>query len=172
MTSPFAALQEPTAAELNQAVQKIIKRGRRVTTSSASTSTTDIGVLRVSSITVLEGDLVAVQSSPLGLDSSVTNDEVRARVRYRLDGVDAGVTDTILPGSKVQTRQTDANVPEHKTIFATLPIAADGTLSVLLCVARLAGTGNATIFADGTEDIIELCVWNMGPDPGDSGVDV
>lgn len=172
MTSPFAALQEPTAYQLNRAVQKAIRRGRRVTSSSASTSTTDIGVLRVPSIPVLEGDLVAIQSSPLALDSSVVNDEIRARCRYRLDGVDAGATDTIVPGSKVQTRQTDANVPEHKTIFTTLPITADGTLSVLLCVSRIAGSGNAIIFADGTEDIIELVVWNMGPDPGDTGIDI
>lgn len=166
----FLAGERPTAGQLNRLGQAVA-RGRRIGSSSNVTSTTDIGVQRNDAIAVTAGVLYAVVSTPLALDSSVANDEIGARVRYTTTGVAATTASTILPGSQVAFRQVDINVPEPKMIFTTYTPSANETLSLLLCVRRIAGTGNATIFADGT-DIIQLLIFSLGTDPGDSGVDI
>jgi hypothetical protein len=151
---------------------RCLARARRITSSSTTTGTTDIGVLRMDDVAIPAGHLIAIMSSPLAIDGATANDEIRARMRYTTDGSTPSVSSTILPGSKVQIRQTDANVPEQRTIFTTYTPAGAETLSILLCTSHVAGTGAAGIFADGTEDIIEFSVWDMGVDPGDTGTDI
>lgn len=166
----FSTSGMPTAAQLNR-LGRAVARGRRIITSTVVTSTTDIGVLRNDAIAVTSGTLYVIASTPLALDSSVANDEIGARIRYTTTGVAATTASTILPGSQVAFRQVDINVPEPKMIFTTYTPSVNETLSLLLCVRRIAGTGNATIFADGT-DIIQLLIFSLGTDPGDSGVDI
>lgn len=165
----FLAGERPTAGQLTRLGQAVA-RGRRIGSSSNVTSTTDIGVLRNDGIAVTSGTLYVIASTPLALDSSVANDEIGARIRYTTTGA-ATTASTILPGSQVAFRQVDINVPEHKMILTTYTPSANETLSLLLCVRRIAGTGNANLFADGT-DITQLLVFSLGTDPGDSGVDV
>lgn len=163
----WAAGEEATAAKMNR--HGIKGRARR--TSNSTTTTTETGVLRLDDIPILAGRCYEIKSSPLGLDSSVTNDETIAQIRYTTDASTPTTSSTVLPGSRVQTRQTDANVAEHKVICTTYTPAADETLSLLLCVARLAGTGNHSITPD-TSGITEFTVVDIGVDPGDTGVDI
>jgi len=166
----IAAGQTLTAELLNNKFLKCIARGRRTTTSSASTGT-DVGVLRVPAL--CRANKLYVVMCEVALDSSVTNDEVRARIRYTTDGSTPSVSSTILPGSLVNTRQTDANVPEHKTIFAVYPAATTHTATFLLCVGRIAGTGNCTINVDTAGgDSLDLSVFDMGDDPGNTGTSI
>lgn len=167
---PFLALTNPTAGQLNRLGQAA-QRGRRIITSTGVTSTTDIGVLRLDDLAVTSGVLYVVMTCPLALDSSVANDEIGARIRYTTDGSTPTVASPILPGSQVAYRQVDVNVPEHKIICTTYTPAGNETLSLLLCVRRIAGTGTGNLFADGT-DLIQLLVFTLGSDPGDSGVDI
>lgn len=168
--APITAGQTLTASLLNQKLLKCVARGRRTSTSSASTGT-DVGVLRVPA-PARYGKLYVVMCE-VQLDSSVTNDEIRARIRYTTDGSNPSVSSTILPGSMVQTRQADANVPETKTIFAVYPSASDHTATFLLCVGRIAGTGNCTISVDTANgDSLDLSVFDVGDDPGNTGTSI
>ena len=168
---PFTAGQKLTAAALNAATQKSAGLGRRITTSPLSASTADVAVLRCDDYPLLAGHRYRIFSSPLALDSSAANDEIQARIRYTTDGSTPTTASPILPGSSVALRQVDPSVPEHRTIVTTYAPAADELISMLLCVRRIAGAGNASIFADGT-DIIEISVDHIGEDPGDTGTDL
>lgn len=166
----IAAGQTLTASLLNAKLQKCIARGRRTSTSSSSTGT-DVGVLRVPA--VCRANKIYVVTCAVALDSSVTNDEIRARIRYTTDGTNPSVSSTILPGSLVSTRQTDANVPEDKTILAVYPAATDHTATFLLCVGRIAGSGSCTIAVDTANGAsLDLSVLDLGDDPGNTGVSI
>jgi len=151
----------------------VIARGNRTTSSSvANVDGVDVAVLRVSGVTIYAGRLYRITTSPLGIDSSSTNDEGAARIRHTTNNTNAGTGSTILPGSNVQTRQTDANVAEQKSIHAYLP-GVNGTLSVCLCVRRIAGAGNVVLFVNTSDgDTIDLIVEDVGIDPGDTGTDL
>lgn len=159
-----------TSAWICMAARGVIARGRRTNTSAASSADeTDVAVLRVSSVLLRAGRLYKVWTSPLGLDSSSTNDEIGARIRYTTNNTNATTASTILPASNIQTRQTDGNVPEHKTISAPLT-GLDVTASFLLVVRRIAGGGNCALVVDGTKgDAIDLVIEDVGIDPGDTG---
>jgi len=155
------------------AARGVVARGNRTTTSNASSADDDdVPVLRVSNVLLRAGRLYEIWTCPLGLDSSSNNDEIGARIRYTTNATDATDTSTILPGSNIQTRQTDTNVAEHKVIQAVLP-GADVTASFLLVVRRIAGVGGAQIFVDATKgDAIDLVIEDIGSDPGDTGTDL
>lgn len=170
MTAPFFAYQQPTATQLNLAVQKIVKRGRRVSDSTTTTGTTDIPVMRIDAITTVTGYLYGVSVSNLALDVATSADEVRARIRYTTDGTAAVVGSTLLPGASMTLRQADAAVPEQKPMFTTYTSVAGESLSLLLCVSKVAGASAGGILADGLENIMEVLVWNLGFDPGNNAV--
>lgn len=153
--------------QYNTDVKKLIARARRTT--SSSTTTTETGVLQLDGVPVKAGRAYLVFTSPLALDSSAANDESRALIRHTTDGSTAGTSSTVLPGSRVDYRQVDASVPEHRQIMTTYFPSADETLSLLLTASRIAGAGNISILADGT-DVIDLCVMDIGSDPGNTGI--
>jgi chitobiase/beta-hexosaminidase-like protein len=148
----------------------IIARGRRTSNSTASAS--EQGVLRLDDIPITNGRLYQIYTSGLMLDSTVANDESRARIRYTTDGSTPTTSSTILPGSQADYRQADAGIPEHVHIRTTYAPSSDQTLSLLLTTSRIAGTGNISIGADGTSNVCDLYVMDCGEDPGDTGVDI
>lgn len=152
------------------AAKGVVARARRTTTSAASSADgDDVPVLRVSGVPLRLGRLYEVWTTPLGLDSTSVNDEIGARIRYTTNATDATDISTILPGSNVQVRQTDANIQEHKVVQTVLS-GTDVTASFLLCVRRLAGAGGCVIFVDGAAgDMIDLVIEDVGTDPGDTG---
>lgn len=144
----------------------------RASRSTDSTATaTEIGVLRLDDVPILAGRIYAIQTTPLGLDSTSTNDEIIAQFRFTTDGSTPTTASTVLPGGRVQVRQTDSNVPEHKTIYTTYTPAANETLSLLLTVARLAGAGNVRISPD-TSGLTAFTVVDLGVDPGNHGTSI
>lgn len=159
-----------TSAWKCMAGQGVIARGRRTNTSSGSSADgVDVAVLRVSNVLLRAGRLYKIWTTPLGLDSTSVNDEIAARIRYTTNATNATTASTILPGSNIQTRQTDANVAEHKAIQAPLT-GLDVTASFLLCVRRFAGAGSCAVYVDGViGDAIDLVIEDVGFDPGDTG---
>lgn len=145
----------------------VVARAVRTTTSANAASSTDVAVLRLSNVLLLNGQEYSIRTSCLAPNSSVSGDVVRVEVRYRTDGTDAGVGDTVLPGS--QAFSLVGSATPTITLDCEYVPGATQTLSVLLCVARSAGTGNCTLFADGTQRTIELKVISNGSSVLDTG---
>lgn len=148
----------------------IIKYGER-TTASSTTTAADAGVLRVDNISYLAGRMYKIWTTSLHLDSSVANDEIRARLRQSTSG-NAVVGSGVLPGTTIHARQVDAAVSESDNIQTTYVPAVNETGSILLCVGRIAGSGNVRISNSDGDDTIRLYIEDMGIAPSDTGVDI
>lgn len=147
---------------------QLVSWGSRAT-NSTTTTTTEIGVLRVDSIPAISGIGYMVWSTPLAGDSTVTTDEIGMRARFDTTGAAATTASAIMPGTTLEYRQADANVSEER-VFSTLYVpGANQTLSILLTVRRIAGTGNVSIL--GTANIpTAMFVTAAGTAPADTGV--
>lgn len=154
------------AAWQTVSAQGVIKRGNRSTNSS--TTTTEVGVLRVDGTTLVPGRLYEIYTGPLRFFSSVTGDIVSAALRYRLDGASAGTGDTTLVNAPDKAHTANLDQGASQTLRAQLTVGSISTLSVLLTVGRVAGTGNVAILGGP----IDLFIEDMGIDPGDTGVDI
>lgn len=148
----------------------LIKWGQRSTASSTTTAA-DAGVLRVDSVSLLTGRQYRIWTTPLHLDSSVANDESRARIRYNTGGT-ATTASTILPGTTVHARQVDANVSESHPISTTYTPAGNETVSFLLCVGRIAGSGNVRLSNSDGDETIQLVIEDIGPALAQSGTSI
>lgn len=166
----FAASEIVTADKLIRATEKCIARGRRLTTSSASTGAA-VAVERLDGIQLRGGYLYEVRTNGLALDSSVNADIIRAEIRYTTDGSSADAADAVLPGAAIQQGQANNAQSENAPVIGFYAPGSDEILSIVLCVRRIVGTGNATIFADANNSM-DLLVVNLGEDPGDTGVDL
>jgi hypothetical protein len=164
----FAAGQILTAAlegTSGPLPQGVLLRGDR--TSNSSTTTTEVGVLRVDSIPVVAGRLYRISTSPLVL-SSTANDIVRANIRISTSGA-ATTSSTVL--DFVQQPVVNTSFPGAISLVCLYPAGSTATLSILLTVNRQSGSGNASILAGST---FPAGVWieDIGVDPGDTGVDI
>lgn len=164
---PALAGQTATADQYNEDVQKLIGFGQRL--SNSSTTTTEIGVLRLDDIPILAGHRYEISTSTLLLGTSVANDIVTARLRYTTDGSTPSTSSTLLTlaGERIEVTASGG----YALVRATYAPAADETLSVLLTVGRASGTGNVGINY-GSAAPIEVYVIDLGEDPGDTGVDI
>lgn len=169
MSALAGAVLDP--GQNNIDVRKVIAWGRRTTASSGSTGAA-VGVLQLDSVPVLAGHLYAVHTNALILDSTVNNDVPRATIRYTTDGSTAIASSTVLPGATLDGRQADAAWGEARMLYVPYEAAADGSLSLLLCIERAGGSGTCIIHADGTSFMIDLLVSDLGISPGNTGVSV
>lgn len=161
MTAYAGQIANP--ADYNTDTKKIIARGRRETNSS--TTTTETSVLRVDGVVFKAGRMYRVHTSGLALTSSVTTDQVSAKIRIATDGTTATTSSTQIGLNQDVVNGSGAVQPlatEHTP-------AADQTGSVLLTVARVSGSGNASIAAGAT---FPVCLWieDLGVDVGNTGV--
>lgn len=149
----------------------IIARAER-TTASGTTTAADAGVLRLDNIPYLSGRAYKIWTTVLHLDSSVANDEIRARLRQDVAGAAATVSSAILPGSTAHARQVDQNVSETDPIQTTYHPGSNQTGSILLCVGRIAGSGNVRLANSDSDELIGIYVEDMGLAVSDTGVDI
>lgn len=145
----------------------VIARGERTT--SSSTTTSEVAVLRLDDVVVKAGHLITVWTSDLALTSTVANDVVAARLRYTTDGSAATTSSTILgEGAALQP----ATIAQRLPVIIKYVPPTDQSLSILLSVARIGGTGNASLAIATNVPTIDLIVSDHGIDPGDTGVDL
>jgi len=149
--------------------QVVIKRGRR-TTATGNITTTETGFLRLDNIPVKAGNIYQINTTNINVDTSVDNDvgDVKLRVAFSASpGTNATTSSTQI----ARMRNTIDNLSQSNVLpmNAFYAATADGYISLLLSLVRLAGTGNLVLFASSTE-IIDLVVQFGGPDPGDTGV--
>jgi hypothetical protein len=169
----FTSGEVLTAANLNQAVQKLVARGRRTTPSSIANSTTNVAVLRLDDIPIKGGYAYRVICPGLAMRSTVADDVMEVVIRYTTDGSTPTTSSAILPGASARspTLTTGSNSLTTTSETEYVP-ASDETLSLLMCIARLTGTGNVSLFADGSGYVIDMKVYCDGPDVGDTGTDL
>ena len=170
----FFSGQRARAADVNDLIDEdsvlplgIIARGNRTT--SSTTTTTEVGVLRLDDIPIYTGRTYRIWTTPLQLDTSVANDVIRANLRITTDGSTPSTSSTVLTWA--QSRADDATNPYTHVISVDYSPAADELLSILLTVARTSGTGNVSILAASTAPI-NLVVEDIGTDPTDTGTDI
>lgn len=167
MTAFFAG-QDLPAGQLITATEKILKRGRRTT--SSTTTTTSVGVLRLDDLPIDAGYSCLITAT-VHPSSTVANDRVLTTIRHTTDGSTPSTSSPILPGGYALASITATNATITKAILTEYEPAADETLSLLVCVERVSGSGSVSLGASSTQ-ITEIRVYNSGPAVGDSGVDI
>lgn len=162
----FASGQRLPAARLNALPKGVVMRAQRTT--SSSTTTTEVGVLRLDGVPIVAGRSYRIWTSPLAVHSSAANDVVRARLRVSTSGTattsstQLAITQDIVPNTAH---------PPAPSISSRYDPTSSGTLSVLLTVGRQTGTGNVDILS-GSGLEIELVVEDVGLAVSDTGVDI
>lgn len=154
-----------TAALESAAPRGIIKRGKRITESAGAANSTPVAVMRVDNIPLVAGRSYVITTGTLHVTSTSSSDTIRAELRYSTVGT-ATTASAILEGAQ---SFTDFGSTAQLDVIYTP--ATNQTVSLLLCVARFAGAGTTTIYADGTR-IIQIRVHDDGIDPGNSGVNL
>jgi hypothetical protein len=150
----------------NDDTRKLVARARRET--DGTTTTTEIGVLRIDGMALKSGRHYVVLTSDIVISSSVNNDVITGRFRYTTDGTTATTSST-------QLAQLNGifNFAAGAGMVITTEInpASDQTVSLLLSVGRTAGTGNVKFLGNA---VYPICIWvyDMGVDTGDVGVDL
>jgi hypothetical protein len=139
------------------------------TTATAATAAADLGVLRLDDIPLLTGRQYRIWTPPLHMDSTATNDEIRARLRFSLVGA-ATIASAVLPGATVHVRQTDGNVSDDKSIATPYTPAGNENMSLILCVGKIAGAGNVSLNNSDADHHIAVVVEDIGPAQAQSGV--
>lgn len=160
----IAAGEVITAAFLNEALTQFDGYGERTLTSTSNSTSTDIGVLRVSNV-----DLVGGRAYWIGYtfhpDSATLTDVVRATVRSSTSG-DATASSTIVYKSRTYAA---VNVGSRHTMCIFIP-PSSATYSFLLCFSRNSGASACTMFCDADRGT-ELFICNVGV-VADTGTDV
>jgi|WetSurMetagenome_2_1015567.scaffolds.fasta_scaffold10114_4 hypothetical protein len=140
----------------------IIARAARSTDSS--TTTTEVGVLRLDSIPIVNGAFYVIETSSMYL-LSTTGDILN--IRFRSNTAGAATTASPQLGQAAQIT-TNSIQPYTTKLSATYASATTGSLSVLLSITRASGSGNAKVFGSSE---FWVRVGNI-IDPGDTGVDI
>lgn len=174
MSDDFQSHERLTATKLNRALRagRCIARGRRITNSSASASTSRVGVLRIDDIPMTGGRLYRIATSRLAVDTTVNADTAQVELLYTTDGSTPSLVSTTLPGGNDEVDMPSAARAEYLFINTHYVPATDETFSVIMTIRRTSGTGSVVLQADGTSKVIDLTIFDCGEDPGDVGVDL
>lgn len=167
----FAAGDVLTAAGLNNAVRKAVARANRVSNSTASASTTEVGVLRLDDIPLLGGHSYRIAWS-LNFDVTTNADSMRALLRYTNDSSTPSTASTILPGSGGEAELTDNAIAEHLQVDTSYTPASNELFSCLLTIRHNQGTSVSIAQADASVFHTQIWIDDMGDDPGDTGTDI
>lgn len=140
----------------------VIARASRSTDSSTTTS--EVGVLRLDSIPIVNGVFYIIQTSSMYL-LSTTGDILN--IRFRASTAGSATTGSAQLGQAAQIT-TNSIQPYTAMLSATYASATTGSLSILLSITRASGSGNAKVFGSSE---FWVTVGNI-TDPGDTGVDI
>lgn len=160
----FSALQELTADDLNDQYTGIVARIERTSTSSGTTGTTELPVLRGDNIVCKAGR--AYRFSFQGVVSSTVNDDgFTTRLRLQTGGSNATTSSTEVARDPRQTLSAQGSA--GSSLSYTHCPASDQTVSVLLSLVRTQGTGVLTVQA--INNLIQIIVEDLGFAPATSG---
>lgn len=157
-----------TSAAWGPAPGQLVARGRR--TSDKVFSGTEVGVLELDDIPVYANVAYLISSSPLRFQVAAT-DTAQSNLRYTTDGSTPNATSstvmTVVEGGNNVSFQ-----PAFTQVFNVVYVpAADQTLSLLITLSRSGGASNVTMNGTSTRPI-DMYVWSLGRDPGNTGVSI
>ncbi|MGW1059362.1 hypothetical protein [Micromonospora rubida] len=172
MTVTFAAGNRLTPARLNALPKGIVGRGQRSTTSSFTSGTTEMPILRIDNLPVVGGRLYHVRVVNVHIDGSAVNatEVVRGYLRYSTAG-SATTSSTMLAATSLPVPDT-GGVASGASVQGEVVPSVDGTLSVLFSIARMTGGSPNFRTVGGTGFNLDLTVIDAGIDPGDTGIDL
>lgn len=156
------------AEGLLNATGKMIARGERTSASSATSGTTELGVLRIDNLSLQAGFAYEVRTGNMRYDLSVATDRAKAVLRYNSSGTATTASTEIGRWESASSGDLNSGGPVLGYIYPSTNVTAG---SVLLSIVRASGTGTITAMAD-TGHGIQLFVTAYGEDPGDTGVDI
>lgn len=145
-----------------------IRRGRRETNSTAAAA--EQPVLRVDNIPLVMGNLYFFWVPGANMVATVANDRGALTLRLNTSGV----------ATTASTAMQIANSPPLPASVAGSAIGGGATFvstvnstnaSVLLTTVRFVGTGSISLQGGATFPV-ELLIYDLGPDMGDTGVDL
>ncbi len=166
-----AAGQTLSAALFNDKTRKLLARARRTTNSTATTSTTEVGVLRLDDIPLRQGRNYEIRWVA-NFDVNTAADALRGLLRYTTDGSTPSTSSTILPGSGGESVSANIGVAEHMDVTTDYTPAADEIFSCLLTVRHAVGTSSSVMQADSNTFHTQIYITDNGDDPGDTGTDI
>lgn len=139
---------------------------KRVT--SKTFTGTETGVVRLNAVALLGGYRYVIQTSSL-IIGTVSGECGKANLRYSTSGT-AGTSDTIL--GAVEANANSGTRPVQGPILSvTYAPGANVSFSCILTLLRSGGSGNVSI-TGASDQPIELWITCVGPDTGDTGVDI
>jgi hypothetical protein len=166
--------QKARASDYNNLLNKnsplplgVQARGNRITTST--TTTTEVGVLRLDDVPMYLGRTYKIWTTPLFLDTTVANDVAAANFRYTTDGSTPTTSSGLL--DSCQQALTNATFPNTGSIHVDYTPTSDQLFSVLLTVSRQTGSGNISIVSSSTAPIC-VVIEDVGLDQTDTGTDI
>lgn len=149
---------------------RIVKRGRR-TTPLGGITTVELPLLRIDDIPVFADRAYMIKTSNMNLDGSLANDIGAVRVRVNQSPT-PGIAATVANAAQIGQLRSTLDDPTSSNVLPATAFwfpSADGYMSVLLGAVRTGGTGTLQVFCSLTE-ILDLVVYDLGDDPGDTGV--
>jgi len=144
----------------------VIRRGRRETSSSATTS--EVGVLRVDGIPLQNGRIYTLVTNNLFFASTVALDVIVGRLRFNAAGTATTASTIIGEGGNHQP----SAIAYGSVLWLPFIPATTANYSILLSVARIGGSGSVSIGVTANHPTIDLLIFDGWVDPGDVGVDV
>lgn len=168
-----AAGEVLSAALFNDKVRRRVARARRTSDSSASTSTTEVAVLRLDDIPLRNGRNYRITWT-LNFDVATNADSMRGVLRYTIDGNSPTTASAVLPGSAAEVEITDAAVFEHihcETDYTPVT-GGDEPFSVLLTIRHNQGVSSSIAEADTSTFHTQIYIDDMGDDPGNTGTNL
>ncbi|MCE7008723.1 hypothetical protein LWC34_38820 [Kibdelosporangium philippinense] len=168
MTAPlFFAGEKLFADSMNDRIAHVIARAQRTDSSPGTTSATGVGVTSLT-VDVLAGHRYRVDIPLCHATSTTNGDLTLVKVTHSVNGsTPTASSPAILGAQAVAAPHPTAPFP----VVGFITPNADLTLKLLVCVARVGGSGTSSIFGDGIR-VMDLLVWDMGIDPGNTGTNL
>jgi len=132
--------------------------------STATTTTTEIGAIRLDNVPVVAGRCYRVWTNQINLGSTVATDQVIATVRYN-EGGTASNASTALDYARWTVG--NATHTDKRGISKLYRPSGSANVSFWLGGRRANGTGNASFFANAGEPL-ELYIEDLGVVPAES----
>ena len=129
------------------------------TTSSATTTSTEIGVLRLDDISLLAGQCYDIESPCLALSSSQSGDAIGATYRITTDG---STPNPVSSPRLSSTHMISGSSSPATSLMATIRPASNISLSVVLTLVRWSGTGTVQMLVDANHPEISISVMTAG----------
>lgn len=170
----MANVGEPTyASDVNQF--SVVAYGSRSSIVGPTSGGTELGILRLDNLTLVQGYLYHILIGNLRPDlSAPTTDRAKYILRYNLSGT-ATTSSTALSRSEiaVPTSGYDLNsFPPPQGIL--IPSSSTTTGSVLLSISRPSGSGTITTPPSpyAADELMTMTIFSWGVAPADTGVAV